>query len=74
MSQRGHRGGARIGTWKYVVDGEEERRFDLVLDPGERRTLADQHPEILQELRSGYAAWTAEMLPALAPSAPGEPR
>jgi hypothetical protein len=35
--------------------------FDLAKDPGERKTLAYQHPEKVTELRQALAAWEAEM-------------
>jgi arylsulfatase A-like enzyme len=71
MSQRGHRGGARVGTWKYHLDESGERLFDLVLDPGERRDLSGQRPEVFEDLRRAYRAWSAEMLApvTLAPAA-----
>ena len=60
--QRTQEGAARIGTWKYYRDGDEERLFDLARDPGERQDLKDEHPERFEELRSAYAAWDADML------------
>ena len=62
MSQRGHRGGARVGTWKYHLDENGERLFDLVLDPGERRDLSGERSDVFEDLRRAYRAWSAEML------------
>ena len=56
---------ARRGKWKYVLDREVELLFDLDADPGERKTLAYQHPETVKELRKAVADWEAK-LPALA--------
>jgi hypothetical protein len=55
---------ARRGKWKYVLDREVEFLFDLDADIGERRTLAFQHPDKLNELRRALIEWEAR-LPAL---------
>ncbi len=53
----------RSGGWKVLRDGNEEYLFDLVVDPGERRNLKDEHPDVFQRLKAGLAAWEKEMLP-----------
>jgi arylsulfatase A-like enzyme len=55
---------ARRGKWKYVLDRGTELLFDLEADPGERRSLARQHPETVKELREAVTAWEAK-LPAV---------
>jgi arylsulfatase A-like enzyme len=55
---------ARRGKWKYVLDREVELLFDLEADIGERRTLAFQHPEKVNELRKALIEWESQ-LPAL---------
>lgn len=40
----------RRGDWKYLFDGLEFL-YNVVEDPGERRNLAGDHPDILEELR-----------------------
>ena len=57
---------ARKGNWKYVLDGYEklELLFDLENDPGEQRTLAYEHPEIVRELRHLVERWKQEVAPA----------
>ena len=51
----------RQGSWKYVLDSSFELLFDLSRDPGERKTLAYQHPDKVQALREKLAAWEKEM-------------
>jgi len=41
----------RSGRWKLRLDGQQEQLFDLQLDPGERFNRADEHPEIVDEIR-----------------------
>ena len=51
----------RKGKWKYVYDREVELLFDLSADIGERRNLAYQHPEIVEELRKALADWESKL-------------
>ncbi len=62
----------RRGPWKLVVrgrtdagkllDGPDERFLsNLVDDPGERRNLAAQYPELVQELLRLHAAWARDV-------------
>ncbi len=44
------------GTDPMPADAEFEL-YDMTADPGETRDLADEHPEILEEMRSGYEEW-----------------
>ena len=50
------------GNWRLVsrTDVESAPRFELYdvsVDPGQRRSLSDVHPEIVQRLRADYDAW-----------------
>jgi hypothetical protein len=54
---------ARRGQWKYLRAGSEEFLFDLSADPGERGDLKARHPGVLAELREGWKAWDAQMVP-----------
>lgn len=51
----------RRGKWKYILDREMELLFDLEADPGERRTLAFQHPDLVQELRKAAISWQFDL-------------
>lgn len=51
----------RKGNWKYVRDGNIDLLFDLQLDPGERKSLAYQQPEILAQLKRSLVEWEVEM-------------
>jgi hypothetical protein len=50
-----------------------ELLFDLEKDPGERRTLAYQHPDVVEALRKALAEWEKGLLASTrpAPSRPG---
>jgi arylsulfatase A-like enzyme len=56
-------GACRKGPWKYLKIGDEEYLFHLGRDPGERNNLALTDYERLNNLRSEYIAWSAQMLP-----------
>jgi arylsulfatase len=44
--------------WKITADGRELwRLFDLASDRFERRDLAAQHPEIVEELAAEWQTW-----------------
>ncbi len=67
-----HRGtarhGIRVGSWKLrVADGDE--LFQLDVDPAERYNLAEEHPEIVAELRRRLGLYEAK-LAAAASAAP----
>ncbi|MDX1642218.1 MAG: hypothetical protein R3220_11000, partial [Balneolaceae bacterium] len=42
----------RLGKWKLRLMEEEAELFNLQDDPGERFNRADDHPEIVQEIRN----------------------
>ncbi|MBP1841245.1 arylsulfatase [Formosa algae] len=48
------------GKWR-LVDGTE--LYDLKTDPEQRNNIADQHPEKVEEYKTVYDAWWAELLP-----------
>jgi arylsulfatase A-like enzyme len=47
------------GLWLARNAPPREMLFDLEADPGERRNLAAQHPEVTAELRGMMEAWLA---------------
>lgn len=51
--------GLRLDRWKYHrgADAAQELLFDLAADPGERKNLARQAPEILARMRETRARW-----------------
>ena len=54
--------GARVGYWKWVVQGKGQGGlFNLAEDVGESRDLSGSHPEKLDELKKAYTAWIKEM-------------
>lgn len=51
----------RRGYWKYLDDRGQYLLFDLRTDPGERHDLAQQHGDLIRELRSLVATWEADV-------------
>ncbi len=45
---------ARTQRWK-LVNGKE--LYDMAADPGEKRDVAAEHPEIVAKMRKGYEEW-----------------
>ncbi|MBI3684513.1 MAG: sulfatase-like hydrolase/transferase [Acidobacteria bacterium] len=50
---------AMRGDFKLLEIGDNRFLYNLREDPGERRTLAQEYPEIFQQLRKELAAWLA---------------
>ena len=60
--QRRNLKAARVGSWKWVDMGNDSQGlFDLASDPGERKNLATEKPDILNRLRKQFADWRKEM-------------
>ena len=51
----------RQGNWKYVDDRGQYFLFDLRADPGERQDVAQQHGDLIRELRSRVTKWEADV-------------
>jgi arylsulfatase A-like enzyme len=51
----------RRGHWKYVDDRGQYLLFDLRTDPGERNDVAQQHGDVIRELRALVAEWEADV-------------
>jgi arylsulfatase A-like enzyme len=51
----------RRGNWKYIDDRGQYFLFDLRTDPGERHDVAQQHADLVRELRSLVAKWEADV-------------
>lgn len=45
-----------------MKDKEGEYLFDLAVDPGEKRDLKAEHPEVLERLKSLYGELESQML------------
>jgi arylsulfatase A-like enzyme len=66
LQRPGERGGqkaVRKGKWKYILDRGVDLLYDLESDPGERKSLAYQHPETVKRLKDAVAAWEAKLPP-----------
>ena len=51
----------RRGNWKYIDDRGQYFLFDLRADPGERHDVAQQHADLVRELRTLVAKWEADV-------------
>jgi arylsulfatase A-like enzyme len=51
----------RRGDWKYVDDRGQYFLFNLRTDPGERTDVAQQHGDLIRELRTLVAKWEADV-------------
>jgi arylsulfatase A-like enzyme len=66
ISQRRQQKAMRSGDWKYFASAKDGAQlFDLASDPGEKRDLKAERPELLAELERKYAAWERELLPPI---------
>ncbi len=60
--------GVRWKSWKLrVIDGKEAL-YNLDEDIGEKKNLAAQHPEIVQQLKAAMQAWENEMEASVRPA------
>jgi arylsulfatase A-like enzyme len=62
-----HRGAIRKGPWKLVKQATLPGRtelFDLSKDPGEKTNVADQHPDVVQDLEARLVAWARQARPS----------
>lgn len=50
------------GSWR-LIDGKQ--LYDLNSDPGQQTDIADQHPELVADLREDYEAWWASLQPSM---------
>lgn len=46
--------------WKYIHGGGGEELYDLGVDPGERRNLAESRPETVRRMRESMASYRTE--------------
>jgi hypothetical protein len=53
----------REGKWKLLVGGARSYLFDLETDPGEKRNLSTEQPEVAKRLRARLEAWATELQP-----------
>ena len=61
--RQGKRGAMRQGDWKLLKDAEQWRLFDLRADQAEQRDVAASQPQKLEQLRTLWNAWSAQMKP-----------
>lgn len=62
--RRGVAAAVRKGKWKLIrVTGNPTLLFDLEKDVSETKNLADQYPQIVNELSDALADWEKELIP-----------
>ena len=52
----------RTARWRLVGNKE---LYDISVDPFEKKNVADEHPEVVTELRKAYDQWWTESLPLM---------
>jgi len=52
---------ARVGHWKWVDAQRGSGLFDLSRDIGEQHDLSSERPDVLNDVRSRFAAWKKSM-------------
>lgn len=57
-------GRVSVRTLQYRLD-QRGALFDMEVDPGQTRDVADEHPAMAERLREAVAKWKAELLPGL---------
>ena len=55
-----------VRTQRYRLD-HQGRLYDLAADPGQRRDVAEEHPEVARALREAVAQWRQETMTDLGP-------
>ena len=58
------RGKVAVRTEKFLLD-YQGKLFSIRTDPGQRRDISREHPEVARKLRAAVADWKSEMLPGL---------
>ena len=65
----------RTQRWRFVNNSQ---LYDISNDPFEEKNVAEEHPEVISELRKAYDLWWAETLPLMvnedAPYAEAQPQ
>jgi arylsulfatase A-like enzyme len=60
--RRAHRRAARSGPWKLnLSDDEELLLYNLQADVGETKNVADEHPQLVKQLRSAWFIWERDV-------------
>jgi arylsulfatase A-like enzyme len=49
------------GMWRYTLTGEKEELYNLESDPGQRKNILAQHPEMAQSLIAEYEKFWADV-------------
>jgi arylsulfatase A-like enzyme len=57
----------REGNWKLIHAGDRDWLYDLSEDIGEQTNLAEDHPDIVDRLKSTFDRWNGEMIDPLWP-------
>ena len=52
---------ARVGHWKWVASGRGNGLFDLATDLSEQHDVSADHPDVLAQVQSRFAAWKKAM-------------
>ena len=54
---QGNRGAVRTQQYRLVVEGRKPQLYDMLADPGEKKDIATEQPEVTAKLKAAYDAW-----------------
>jgi len=50
-------GAVRTQRYRLVTYGKRYELYDMIADPGQRKNIASQSPQVVKKLRAAYEAW-----------------
>ena len=68
--RNGENAGVRKGNWKLFKGGDKYWLYDLTKDQGEQQSVADKHPQVVEDLKKELQKWEAQMKAPLWPCRP----
>lgn len=51
------RGSVRTAQWRAVVSRKKWSLYDMLVDPGQKKNIASNHPDVLKNLSSAFNKW-----------------
>ncbi|NOX54313.1 MAG: arylsulfatase [Planctomycetes bacterium] len=54
-------GAVRTQRWRLVNEGSGWQLYDMIDDPGQKRDIAAEHPQVVQRLSRAYEQWYADV-------------
>jgi arylsulfatase A-like enzyme len=57
----GKRGAVRTQQYRLTIEKGKPQLFDMLVDPGQEKDVAGEHPDIAARLKAAYDAWYADV-------------